>query len=268
MLYHPSSLLLIAGPCSLETADVCRQVADMLACLQEQYTNLTIVFKGSFDKANRTSISSKRGPGMQEGLKLLQMIQENYGFPVLTDIHTADQAIPVAQVCDVLQIPAFLCRQTDLLVAAAQTGKIVNVKKGQFLSPYEMTYSVQKLEAAGASEIWQTERGFSFGYQNLVADMRSIVIMRQNGHPVIFDASHSVQLPGASGGASGGEKAFIEPLALAACAAGANGLFIETHPNPSQAVSDQQTQIPIADFPALIGRCHAIWSLLQTHYKS
>ncbi|OAI50385.1 2-dehydro-3-deoxyphosphooctonate aldolase, partial [Opitutia bacterium SCGC AG-212-L18] len=172
---------------------------------------------------------------------------------------SVEQAEEVGGVCDVLQIPAFLCRQTDLLVAAAKTGRVVNVKKGQFLSPFEMKFVVQKLEASGAAEIWQTERGTTFGYQNLIVDMRSFQIMRENGHPAVFDATHSVQLPGAGGGRSGGERKYVEVLALAALAAGAEGLFIETHPEPEKAVSDKETQVPLRDFGALIEKCLAYW---------
>lgn len=258
-LFDPKKFLLIAGPCSLENEGICRQVADVLAALRKKMGVLNIVFKGSFDKANRTSIGGSRGPGMEEGLRLLGMIAKEYNFPVTTDLHTAEQAKEVASVCDVLQIPAFLCRQTDLLVAAAETGRVVNVKKGQFLSPFEMKFVTQKLEASGAAEIWQTERGTTFGYQNLVVDMRSFQIMKENGHPAIFDATHSVQLPGAAGGKSGGERKYVESLAKAALAAGANGLFIETHPKPEEAISDGMSQIRLADFEALIERCLAYW---------
>lgn len=258
-LFDPKKLLLIAGPCSLENEEICRQVADVLAALQEKMRDLNIIFKGSFDKANRTSIGGPRGPGIEQGLKLLQMIAKEYGFPVTTDLHTPEQANSVASVCDVLQIPAFLCRQTDLLVAAAETGRVVNVKKGQFLSPFEMQFVTQKLEASGAAEIWQTERGTTFGYQNLVVDMRSFQIMKENGHPTIFDATHSVQLPGAGGGKSSGERKYVEVLAKAALAAGANGLFIETHPNPEKALSDAMSQVPLAEFSGLIERCFPYW---------
>lgn len=258
-LFDPKKLLLIAGPCSLENESICRQVAEVLAGLREKMKDLNIVFKGSFDKANRTSISGPRGSGIEEGLGLLQMVSKEYKFPVTTDLHAAEQAKEVASVCDVLQIPAFLCRQTDLLVAAAKTGRVVNVKKGQFLSPFEMQFVTQKLESSGATEIWQTERGTTFGYQNLVVDMRSFQIMKENGHPVIFDATHSVQLPGAAGGKSGGERKYVEVLAKAALAAGANGLFVETHPNPEKAISDAMSQIPLAEFEALVERCLPHW---------
>lgn len=252
MLYQSDKLLLIAGPCSLESIDLSRRVADSLASLQQKHPALNIIFKGSFDKANRTSIHSQRGTGIEEGLQIFQTIKEEYGFPLLTDIHQPEQAKPVSETVDVLQIPAFLCRQTDLLEAAAQTGQTVNIKKGQFLSPAEMSHVVQKLEALKAKEIWQTERGSSFGYQNLVVDMRSFAIMKANGHPTIIDATHSVQLPGASGGTSGGQREFVPPLARAAIAAGADGVFIETHPHPEKALSDAATQLALEELPNLI----------------
>jgi len=259
MLFDPKRLLLIAGPCSLESQAVCRAVATALAKLRDAEPRLNIVFKGSFDKANRTSLKGKRGPGIAAGLKLLAMVKKDFGFPVLTDIHTSAQCDQAAAVCDALQIPAFLCRQTDLLLAAAATRKIVNVKKGQFLSPMEMAHVVAKLRDSGAREIWQTERGTTFGYQNLVVDMRSFAIMARNKCPVIFDATHSVQLPGAAGGASGGQREFVPSLAKAALAAGANGLFIETHPDPDRAISDGPSQISLKEFPALIASCLRIW---------
>ena len=252
MLYQPDQLLLIAGPCSLENVSLCRTVADSLAKLQQAHPSLNIIFKGSFDKANRTSISSKRGTGINEGLKIFQSIKEEYGFKTLTDIHLPEQAQVVSEVVDVLQIPAFLCRQTDLLQAAAETKSVVNVKKGQFLSPQEMAFVVKKLEAFNAQEIWQTERGTSFGYQNLIVDMRSFEIMKRNEHPTIMDATHSVQLPGASHGTSGGQREFVSLLARSAIAAGADGLFVETHPSPENALSDSATQLPLSDLPTLI----------------
>lgn len=259
-IFDPNKLLLIAGPCSLESEAICRQVAEVLVSLRERRKELNIVFKGSFDKANRTSISGPRGPGIEEGLRLLKMIAQDYKFPVTTDVHNLEQIEAASSVCDILQIPAFLCRQTDLLVAAAKTGRAVNVKKGQFLSPFEMKYVIQKLEESGAVEIFQTERGTSFGYQNLVVDMRSFSIMKENGHPTIFDATHSVQLPGAAGGKSGGERKYIGALARAALAAGGDGLFIETHPNPEQAISDGPSQVPLTEFEALVESCLPHWS--------
>lgn len=262
MIFDPNKLLLIAGPCSLENEQVCRAVAEVLAKLARKHRELNIVFKGSFDKANRTSLGG-RGTGLKEGLRLLALIKKDYGFPVLTDIHERQQTAAVAKVCDVLQIPAFLCRQTDLLLAAAKTGRVVNVKKGQFLSPQEMQFVVSKLKQGKAAEIWQTERGTTFGYQNLVVDMRSFALMKAFGHPAIFDATHSVQLPGAAGGKSGGQREFVPSLAKAALAAGADGLFIETHPDPAKAISDAASQIPLAELPGLIATCVAVWKAVR-----
>lgn len=258
-IFDSKKLLLIAGPCSLENEKVCRQVAEVLMKMAQRLNELNILFKGSFDKANRTSISGDRGPGIKEGLQLLRMVAKEYGLKVTTDVHSVDQVEEIAEVCDVLQIPAFLCRQTDLLIAAGKSGRVVNVKKGQFLSPFEMEFVVQKLESIGVSEIWQTERGFCFGYQNLVVDMRSFEIMKEHGHPVIYDASHSIMLPGAAGGKSGGELKFLEPLAKGALAAGAEGLFIETHPDPENAVSDKMTQLPLGELEDFVERCLKVW---------
>ncbi len=259
MLFDPKKLLLIAGPCSLENEAVCRTVAEALVAIGRTHPEITIVFKGSYDKANRTSITGPRGTGLDAGLELLALVRRDYGFPVLTDVHETAQVSAVGGVCDVVQIPAFLCRQTDLLVAAARTGRVVNVKKGQFLSPQEMPFVIAKLREGGAVEIWQTERGTTFGYQNLVVDMRSFALMKANGWPAVFDASHSVQLPGAGGGKSGGQREFIPPLAQAALAAGADGIFIEIHPRPDQAISDGPNMIPLDELPALIQRCVAVW---------
>jgi 2-dehydro-3-deoxyphosphooctonate aldolase (KDO 8-P synthase) len=263
MLFDPKRLLLIAGPCSLENERVCRTVAEGLVELRRTRPALNVVFKGSFDKANRTSLAGDRGTGLEAGLGLLALVKKDYGFPVLTDIHETTQVAAVAAVCDVLQIPAFLCRQTDLLLAAAATGKIVNVKKGQFLSPQEMQFVTGKLRDGQAKEVWQTERGTTFGYQNLVVDMRSFAIMRQNGLPTVFDATHAVQLPGAGGGKSSGQREFVPPLARAALAAGADGLFIETHPEPAKAISDGPNMIPLAEMPKLIDSCLAVWSAVR-----
>lgn len=259
MLFDSQKLLVIAGPCSLESERVCRTVAETLAEIRRSRPELTLVFKGSFDKANRTSLAGDRGTGLEAGLALLALVRRDYGFLVLTDVHERQQVSFVSEVCDVLQIPAFLCRQTDLLLAAAATGRVVNVKKGQFLSPQEMTFVTGKLRDGGAAEIWQTERGTTFGYQNLVVDMRSFSIMRQNGRPTILDATHSVQLPGAAGGKSGGQREFVPPLAMAALAAGADGLFLETHPDPANAISDGPNMVPLAELPALLDRCLAVW---------
>jgi len=263
MIFDPSKLLLLAGPCSLESLDTCRPVADQLSKLQEQYPELNILFKGSFDKANRTSIGSNRGTGMEGGLEIFKTIQAEYGFKCITDIHLPEQCEQVGAVVDALQIPAFLCRQTDLLVAAAKTDCAINVKKGQFLSPYEMEFVTNKLEEAGAKEIWQTDRGTTFGYQNLVVDMRSFSIMAANGHPTVIDATHSVQLPGAAGGVSGGQREYVPALAKAAIAAGANGVFLETHPDPSKAISDAASQIPLDELPALVESLLKVWHAVR-----
>ena len=252
----PKKLLLIAGPCSLECEKLSMEVAAAVAEIARKYAgDLTVVFKGSFDKANRTSIESPRGPGIEEGLKILADVKATFGLPVLTDVHETSQCARAAEVCDVLQIPAFLSRQTDLLVAAARTGRAVNVKKGQFMSPYDMKYAVAKLREAGCSEPWQTDRGASFGYGNLVVDMRSFSIMAENGAPAIIDATHSTQLPSAAGGVSGGDRRFVKPLALAAVAAGACGVFVETHPDPARALSDAATQLPLAELEGLVKMC-------------
>jgi 2-dehydro-3-deoxyphosphooctonate aldolase (KDO 8-P synthase) len=263
MIHDPNKLLLLAGPCSLESLDTCRPAAEALAALQQKHPELNILFKGSFDKANRTSIQSNRGTGLEEGLEIFQTIQSEYGFKTVTDIHLPEQCEAAGKVVDALQIPAFLCRQTDLLVAAAATGCAINVKKGQFLSPYEMEFVTNKLEEAGAAEIWQTDRGTTFGYQNLVVDMRSFSIMSANGHPTIIDATHSVQLPGAAGGISGGQREFVPALARAALAAGANGVFLETHPNPEKAISDAASQIPLAELPALVESLLRVWQAVR-----
>jgi len=268
MIFDPKRLLIIAGPCSLESESVSRTVAGELKALGRAHPELQFVFKGSFDKANRTSLAGERGLGLEAGLKLLGLIRREYGFPVVTDVHETTQVPAVAAVCDVIQIPAFLCRQTDLLLAAAATGRVVNVKKGQFLSPQDMAHVTGKLRSGGAAEVWQTERGTTFGYQNLVVDMRSFAIMKQNGLPTIFDATHSVQLPGAAGGKSGGQREFVSPLSLAALAAGADGLFIETHPDPANAISDGPSMVPLKELPALIKRCLGVWKTVKDYAVS
>lgn len=263
MLYDSSRLLVIAGPCSLESAAVCDAVAGQLREIANRIPEVQFIFKGSYDKANRTSIEGTRGLGLDEGLALLVRVRDTHGFPVLTDVHLPEQVPAVAGVCDVLQIPAFLCRQTDLLVACARSGKPVNVKKGQFLSPQEMQYVVGKLAASDAPEIWQTERGTTFGYQNLVVDMRTFPLLHQWGRPVIFDATHSVQLPGAGGGRSGGQREFVPTLARAALAAGADGLFIETHPKPEEAWSDGPNMVPLDELESLLSSCRGVWQAVR-----
>jgi 2-dehydro-3-deoxyphosphooctonate aldolase (KDO 8-P synthase) len=258
-LFDPERLLLLAGPCSLEGAELALAVAQRLKAIAGREPRLNLVFKGSFDKANRTSLSGRRGPGMEEGLAIFREVKRLTGLPCVTDIHLPEQAAKVGEVVDVLQIPAFLCRQTDLLVEAARSGCVVNVKKGQFLSPDEMEFVVRKLEDAGAREIWLTDRGTTFGYQNLVVDFRSFPIMGRWGHPTVLDATHAVQLPGAAGGRSGGRREFVPTLACAALAAGAQGLFVETHPNPAEAISDADSQMPLEDLEAWLPHWLRLW---------
>jgi len=250
-LNSPRRLFLIAGPCVIENEKLCLQVA---AALKKTCSALGIfyVFKASFDKANRTSAKSFRGPGLDEGLRVLDKVRFEFGVPVLTDVHTETQAAIAGEVVDILQIPAFLCRQTDLIETAAATGRILNLKKGQFLSPLEMYQVAEKAKRAGAKRILLTERGTTFGYNNLVADMRSIPILKSYGFPVVFDATHSVQMPGAGGDKSSGQSWLAPTLARAALAAGANGLFLETHPHPDRALSDGPNMIPLAEMPALL----------------
>jgi len=250
-LNKPSRLVLIAGPCVIESERLCLEVASTLKRACERL-GVFYVFKASYDKANRTSGKSFRGPGLDAGLAVLAKVRKRVGVPVLTDIHTEAQAAAVARVADLLQIPAFLCRQTDLIAAAVRTGRIVNLKKGQFLSPEEMGQVVAKARNAGGRRLLLTERGTTFGYHNLVADMRSIPILRRHGCPVIFDATHSVQLPGGGGDRSGGQREFAPVLARCAVAAGANGVFLETHPKPARALSDGPNMIPLAEMPALL----------------
>ena len=252
-LTSTSRLFLIAGPCAIENEKLCLKIAESLKRTCDRL-GIFYVFKASFDKANRTSGKSFRGPGLAAGLAVLAKVRKQCGVPVLTDVHTEAQCAAAAESVDVLQIPAFLCRQTDLIEAAVQTGKIVNVKKGQFLSPQEMGQVVEKAKSAGARKILVTERGTTFGYNNLVADMRSIPILRRFGFPVIFDATHSVQLPGGGGNKSAGQREFAPVLAGCAMAAGANGVFIETHPRPDQALSDGPNMIPLAEMPRLLDR--------------
>lgn len=258
----PGRLILIAGPCVIESEKLCLEVASTLKRACERL-GVFYVFKASYDKANRTSAKSFRGPGLEEGLAVLAKVRARVGVPVLTDIHTEAQAAPAARVADVLQIPAFLCRQTDLIAAAVRTGRIVNLKKGQFLSPEEMGQVLGKAKSAGARKLLLTERGTTFGYHNLVADMRSIPILRRFGFPVIFDATHSVQLPGGGGDRSGGQREFAPVLARCAVAAGASGVFIETHPRPEQALSDGPNMISLAEMPALLKRLARVHSAVQ-----
>ncbi len=249
--------VVIAGPCMAESLDVCRRVAEAAAETCRRL-GLPYVFKASFDKANRTSGLTPRGPGLEEGLRRLAEIRDEFRVPVLTDIHEPSQAAAAACVVDVLQIPAFLCRQTDLLEAAGRTGKPVNIKKGQFMAPEDMGPALRKVEQTGNPRVLLTERGSCFGYHNLVVDMRSLVIMAGLGAPVIFDATHSVQLPGGQGGASGGQRQFVAPLARAAAAVGVAGLFLEAHPDPDRALSDGPNSLPLAELPGVLASFKAI----------
>ena len=242
---------LIAGPCQLESRQHGLEISQALVEITAKL-GIGLVYKSSFDKANRTSLAATRGVGMAKGLEILAEIREARGVPVLTDVHEIDQCAPAAEVVDVLQIPAFLCRQTDLLVAAARTGKAVNIKKGQFLAPWDMTNVVKKISDSGNDNIMVCERGASFGYNTLVSDMRSLPIMARMGYPVIFDATHSVQQPGGLGGASGGQREFVPVLARAAMAIGVAGLFLETHENPDQAPSDGPNMIPLKELYGLL----------------
>ena len=253
-------LLLIAGPCVIESeghaVGLARTIRDIAARCGVPY-----VFKASYDKANRTSLSSFRGPGLAEGLRTLRRVREEVGVPVLTDIHEPAHAAPVAEVVDVLQIPAFLCRQTDLLVAAAQTGRVVNIKKGQFLAPSDMRHAAAKITAAGNDRVILTERGTSFGYHNLVVDMRSLPILRALGFPVIYDVTHSLQLPGGGDGVTAGQAEFIEPMARAGVAAGVDGVFMEVHERPEHAKSDAQNALRLDLLEALLSRLTAIHAI-------
>ncbi len=247
-------LLWIAGPCVIESRDFTLRVAEQLRRLADDL-GLPLVFKASFDKANRSSGKSFRGVGMEEGLAILDAVKQATGLPVTTDIHEVAHAAPAAEVCEILQIPAFLARQTDLLVAAGKTGRVVNVKKGQFMAPWDMKNVVAKLAEVGNPRVLLTERGTTFGYGMLVNDMRAIPWMQETGAPVIFDATHSVQTPGALGDRTGGDRTMVPYLARAAVAAGADGLFIETHPDPDHAPSDGPNMIPLAEFPTLVRAC-------------
>ena len=257
MLKHFSSKFLIAGPCSLESESLSLEVASQLKKISEKF-KLPIIFKGSWDKANRTSASSYRGLGLSKGLKVLSKVKKDFNMPVLTDVHETSQVKKVCSVVDVIQIPAFLCRQTDLLLECGKRAQVVNVKKGQFMHPEDMKYAIDKVKHGGDAEVLLCERGSSFGYKNLVVDMRSIAIMKKYAN-VVFDATHSVQLPGGGDGKSSGERHFVEPLAKAALAVGATGLFLETHPNPDEAMSDGPNMIPLDELEELVERLLPYW---------
>lgn len=257
VVFGDGGLAFMAGPCVIESRELSMKVAERLVEISRD-TAAPFIFKASFDKANRTSINSFRGPGLEKGLEILAEVKQTFGLPIVTDIHEPHQAAPVAKVADILQIPAFLCRQTDLLLAAGETGAVVNVKKGQFLAPEDMACVVSKIESTGNRRIILTERGSSFGYHNLVADMRSLLVMREIGYPVIFDATHSVQRPGGLGTGSGGDGKWAPALARAAVAVGCDGVFMETHPEPAKALSDGANSIPLADIEDLWKKLRAI----------
>jgi len=255
-------LFLIAGPCVIESEKHARLMAEKVAKIAADAA-VPYIFKASYDKANRSSVKAFRGPGLKEGLRILAKIKSELKLPILTDIHDASQAEAAAEVCDVLQIPAFLARQTDLLIAAGKTGRIINIKKGQFLSPWDMGNVAEKVASAGNTKIILTERGASFGYQNLVVDMRSFPIMQRTGYPVVYDVTHSVQLPGGQGHASGGQPQFIEPLARAGVAAGVDGIFLETHDNPAAALSDGPNALPLSELLGLLMKLKGLNSVIR-----
>src|SRR5437867_4770576 len=256
-------LFLIAGPCVIESEAHARMMAERVAKIAEDVGGMPYVFKASFDKANRSSVNSFRGPGLKEGLRILGKIKSDLKLTILTDIHEASQAAPAADVCDVLQVPAFLARQTDLLIAAGKTGRVINVKKPQFLSPWEMGNVAEKVASTGNEKIILTERGSTFGYQNLVVDVRSFPIMQRTGYPVVFDVTHAVQLPGGQGHSSGGQPQFIEPLARAGVAAGVDGIFLETHVNPAKALSDGPNALPLSQLLALLMKLKGLSAVVR-----
>lgn len=254
--------VLIAGPCVIESEALTLRCAERLMTICNGITT-PLVFKASYDKANRTSVTSFRGPGMREGLRILAKVKESLGISVLTDIHSIEEIGPASEVADVLQIPAFLCRQTDLVAAAARSGKVINVKKGQFMAPWDMENVVDKALSAGNSRIILTERGVSFGYNNLVSDFRSLPILRKIGYPVVYDATHSVQLPGGLGGVSGGQREFVEYLARAAVATGVDGVFLEVHEDPDKALCDGPNSLRLDDLPPLLKKLKAIDAIVK-----
>ncbi len=255
-------LVLIAGPCAIENEAMTLRIAERLKAIAEE-VNCQLIFKASYDKANRTSVSSFRGPGMEEGLRILDRVKKEFALPVVSDVHDVSQVEAAAEVLDIIQIPAFLSRQTDLLVAVGKTGKAVNLKKGQFLAPWDVEHGINKICSTGNERILLTERGASFGYNNLVTDMRSLVIMRETGYPVIFDATHSVQLPGGAGGASSGQRQYVGALSRAAAATGIDGLFWEVHENPDQALCDGPNSLPLAQVKAMLQQVLAIDAIFK-----
>lgn len=259
---HPGDLFLIAGPCVIEDETTTFETAERLKTICSEL-RIPLIFKSSFDKANRTSVSSFRGPGMDRGLRILADIRSKLQIPVISDIHAMGEILPAAEVLDALQIPAFLCRQTDLVLTAAETGKPVNIKKGQFLAPWDVKNIIDKFISSGNQNLFITERGVSFGYNNLVVDFRAFPIMRSFGYPVIFDVTHSLQLPGGQGTSSGGQREFAEPLARAAAAAGIDGLFIEVHPAPDKALCDGPNMLRLSDMQGFLTRVKAVHELIK-----
>ncbi len=257
---HP--LFLIAGPCVIETERHTLRMAERLTAMTREL-KMPFIFKASYDKANRTSLGSYRGPGLKRGLKILAHVRQEFGVPVLTDVHETSQVRVAAEVCEVVQIPAFLSRQTDLLLEAGRAGAVVNIKKGQFLSPYDVRHAVEKIESTGNHRILLTERGASFGYNNLVVDFRGLAIMRELGYPVILDVTHSVQIPGGEGVRSGGEPRFIEPLGRAGVAAGVDGLFMEVHDNPARALSDGANALDLRRFKSLVSKLRSLGEFVR-----
>jgi 2-dehydro-3-deoxyphosphooctonate aldolase (KDO 8-P synthase) len=256
-------LFIIAGPCAIESEDIVFATAERLKHICDK-TGLPLLFKSSYDKANRTSLSSFRGPGMERGLRILSDVRAKFGIPVISDVHSVEEVKPASDILDVLQIPAFLCRQTDFILAASNTGKPVNVKKGQFLAPWDVRNIIDKFISTGNKDLFITERGTSFGYNNLVVDFRGIPVMRSFGQPVIFDVTHSLQLPGGAGGSSGGQREFAGPLARAATAVGVDGLFMEVHPEPGNALCDGPNMIKLDDLEKLLESCKAIDELSKS----
>ena len=255
-------MALIAGPCVIESRELTLDIARQLKAMAEA-AGVPLIFKASYDKANRTSINSYRGPGLKNGLNILREVKDSVGLPILTDIHSPAEAEEAAKAVDILQIPAFLCRQTDLLLAAGGTGRVIQVKKGQFMAPWDMRHVVEKIEQTGNRQIMLCERGASFGYNNLVSDMRSLVIMRGMGYPVVYDATHSVQLPGGAGASSGGQRQFVPYLSRAAAAVGIDALFLEVHPQPDKASSDGANSLPLEELPELLRQIKQIDGLIK-----
>ncbi len=264
---HGNRLVIMSGPCVIESESHCLAAAESLKKMFARH-NVNLIFKSSYDKANRSSYHSFRGPGLQEGLRILQKVKEELDLPIVTDIHSPEEAAAAAQVCDILQIPAFLCRQTDLICAAAETGAIVSVKKGQFLAPWDMGNVVNKIVAADNKQIILVERGTTFGYNQLVSDMTAIPIMQEFGYPVCYDATHAVQQPGKLGDKSGGARQFIPFLVKAALGAGVDCLFIEAHPNPAKAMSDASTVMDFKELDTLLPQCSQLYDMIQSHKHS